>query len=68
MKRPLIDESACTGCGECVGACPVGLFSLENGMATVVKARQAYCGECYYCEHVCPTGAIRLEDDLTSAG
>ena len=28
--RPVIDLQSCTGCGECVGACPVAAIRLEK--------------------------------------
>ena len=56
---PKIDESKCTGDGNCVAVCPSSVFELENGKAKV--ARPQDCTECGLCVSNCPTGAITLE-------
>lgn len=46
---------ACTGCGRCVQACPVGNIRLVNGR----PAWQGHCAGCLACYHHCPAAAIR---------
>ena len=75
---PVIDLTACTGCGICVGTCPrssSGLLELvpENGAVAVrcsshdrPKDRKSYCTMCCIackkCEKVCPSDAIHVID------
>ena len=50
-----VDEARCTGCGECVRACPKGAITLETGVAHIEGDRCTACGACI---EVCPQGAI----------
>lgn len=57
-KRRLlkVDESACTGCGACVRACPVKNLLLSSGKA----APLGHCALCYRCVNLCPNKALAL--------
>jgi NAD-dependent dihydropyrimidine dehydrogenase PreA subunit len=50
-----VDENRCSGCGVCVGVCPAGAISLQDGRATI---DQTVCTECGACEAACPETAI----------
>lgn len=56
-----VDEAACTGCGDCVEACPAGAIALVNGRARIDGAA---CAECGSCADACPRGAIATAADL----
>ena len=63
---PVVDSSACTGCGKCVEACPVeamGLVSASDPKKPrLKKARvdESTCLGCGVCVRACPTGALTL--------
>ena len=50
-----VDETRCTGCGECVEVCPTDAIRLERGVAVI---DQAECSECEVCLEACPERAI----------
>lgn len=50
-----VDEAACTGCGDCVEACPAGAIALMDGRAYIEPAA---CADCGSCAAACPQGAI----------
>ena len=54
-----VDETICSGCGDCVAACPAGAISLAYGRAWV---DQPSCTGCASCADACPSGAIALVD------
>ena len=54
----IVDAESCTGCGECVEACPLDAVEIENDIAVV---NQEECGDCGSCTDVCPTEAITIE-------
>ncbi len=68
---PMIDRSVCTGCGDCISACPVDALAQVGGKAALV--RPLACTYCTVCENLCPVGAIELpfliclEDDAGEA-
>ena len=52
----IIDLDKCTGAGDCVTACPVEIFELENGKAVCKNIGE--CIECCACVSSCPNEAI----------
>ncbi len=61
--RVIIDESKCSGCGDCVDVCPAEpcVFEIAEEKSRVVNEQE--CIDCGSCEDACPEEAIRLEDD-----
>jgi NAD-dependent dihydropyrimidine dehydrogenase PreA subunit len=58
-----IDETRCTGCGECVTACARKAIRVSGHKAII---KQNLCTGCGNCVSVCPSGAIR--EVVTSSG
>ena len=55
---PQIDTEKCTGCGECIPACPTDALAMTAHKAVLAAPQQ--CNYCAVCEDICPTGAIEL--------
>jgi ferredoxin len=61
MKRQIItiDEPRCTGCGDCIPACPEGALQVIDGKARLIS--DLFCDGLGACVGKCPTGAMRVE-------
>jgi ferredoxin-like protein FixX len=51
-----IDETRCTGCGNCIKVCLGRCFEIEKKLARIKSL--AECMECASCWYVCGEGAI----------
>jgi NAD-dependent dihydropyrimidine dehydrogenase PreA subunit len=60
MKRKIItiDETKCTGCGQCIPDCPEGALQLIDGKARLVS--DLFCDGLGACTGTCPEGAISV--------
>ena len=50
-----VDRALCTGCGQCVSACPEDAIVLKDGYAFI---DEDLCTGCEACRQACPVGAI----------
>lgn len=57
--RPLISESKCTRCGECIERCPADCIVQQKSRPYRIDL--ARCADCGCCVAVCDAGAVRLE-------
>ncbi len=64
---PVVDESECNGCGQCVIACPVEAMTLislsdpEKPNQKIAKLDEDLCLGCGVCVRVCSKDSISLE-------
>lgn len=61
MKREIIkiDQDKCTGCGQCIPACPEGALQMIDGKARLVS--DLFCDGLGACLGDCPEDAITIE-------
>jgi Fe-S-cluster-containing hydrogenase component 2 len=59
-----VNESLCTGCGECVELCPAGAIRVVDGLARI---DQGLCEGCEACVSACPNGAILVVQEAEPA-
>lgn len=68
---PIIDSAVCTGCGDCVIACPTDALTLAVGATAgsgfMPRVEPDLCGYCAVCEAVCPTEAIAMPYQIVLA-
>lgn len=55
---PQIDSEKCTGCGDCIAACPTNALGIIAEKAAIIAAE--HCNYSAVCEDICPTHAIAL--------
>ena len=52
-----VDKDKCTGCGNCIEACPCEAIKLDE----IAKISEKDCTECGVCVDECPCEAIVIE-------
>ncbi len=67
MKKIIIDEDFCKGCGLCVIACPLELIKISKKvnkqgypLAQISDVDQEKCTACSACARMCPDVAIAV--------
>jgi len=58
QELPLLDETRCTGCGDCVPVCPTECLEMSGALPWL--PRPGDCIQCDICVLVCPVDALRL--------
>ncbi|MGB9629984.1 MAG: DUF362 domain-containing protein, partial [Thermodesulfobacteriota bacterium] len=56
--KPLIEETLCIQCNQCIGICPPKALKGEQGKLFFDYGK---CIRCFCCQEVCPEGAIKIE-------
>jgi MinD superfamily P-loop ATPase len=57
-ELPLLDETRCTGCGDCVRVCPTACLRMAGALPWL--ALPLDCVSCAVCCLVCPAEALVL--------
>ena len=58
VELPLLDETRCTGCGDCVPVCPTDCLEMSAGLPWLPRPHD--CIGCEVCVLVCTVDAPRL--------
>ncbi len=58
-ELPVLDATRCTGCGDCVTACPADCLAMGGARPWLPRPRD--CVSCSVCELICPASAIQLK-------
>ena len=54
-----VNTETCTGCGDCVEVCPVGILEVIDG---VVEVEGEDCMGCESCVEACSTDSISVQE------
>lgn len=60
MFVAVVNWNKCTGCGDCIGVCPVKCFVMSDDKCWAYDAGK--CIGCGGCEDICPTDAIGVSE------
>ncbi|WP_287152919.1 4Fe-4S dicluster domain-containing protein [Candidatus Solincola tengchongensis] len=53
-----LDRERCDGCGDCAVICPMDLWSVRKGKASLSRRYRERCLECGSCFLACVKGAV----------
>lgn len=54
----VVDEAACTGCGECTSHCPQAAMTIVENQKVMIN--QDYCVGCGICKNYCSANALKI--------
>ncbi len=57
-ELPVLDETRCTGCGDCAAACPTDCLEMAGPLPWL--PRPEHCISCELCVWICPVNALHL--------
>ena len=56
-ELPVLDETRCTGCADCVAVCPTDCLVMAGRVVWMPRPLDCVC--CALCVSVCPTESLR---------
>jgi uncharacterized protein (DUF362 family)/NAD-dependent dihydropyrimidine dehydrogenase PreA subunit len=59
--RPVVDQTTCQRCNDCVSHCPPAAMKIENRKLEIDYER---CIRCFCCQELCPHGALTTRQGL----
>ena len=59
-ELPMLDDTRCTGCGDCVPACPTDCLAMAGPLPWL--PRPTDCISCALCVFICPMQALAMHD------
>lgn len=57
------NSDECSGCGNCVAACPMDVFRMDEEEGRAVVRYPDDCVACWGCESFCPQGCIDISPE-----
>jgi Fe-S-cluster-containing hydrogenase component 2 len=57
MELPLLNETLCVGCGDCVVVCPTDCLEMFGPVPWLPRPGQ--CVSCTLCVLICPVDALK---------
>ncbi len=60
IELPLVDQTRCNGCTDCVAVCPTHCLAMRG--ATPYLERPLDCVSCGLCVLICPSAALSLTE------
>jgi NAD-dependent dihydropyrimidine dehydrogenase PreA subunit len=60
-ELPQLNETRCTGCGDCVVVCPTQCLAMDGALPYLIRPRE--CISCTLCVYICPEDALRMEEE-----
>jgi Fe-S-cluster-containing hydrogenase component 2 len=58
LALPILDETRCVSCGDCVLLCPVDCLEMDGPLPWL--PRPGHCVSCTLCVLICPTAALAM--------
>jgi NAD-dependent dihydropyrimidine dehydrogenase PreA subunit len=59
-ELPLLDETRCSRCADCVAVCPTDCLTMQGAVPFLI--RPADCVSCGLCVLICPSAALSLAE------